>query len=95
MEEIVIGDIVESLKGRDAGRAFLVAKTDGKYLYLTDGEYKKLANLKKKQRKHVKPLSTSLTIGEKLKSGRQVFDSEIYSALKSYKVQDSKMKSED
>lgn len=84
-----------SLKGRDTDRAYLVAKEDEKYVYLTDGEYKKLSNLKKKQRKHVKPLSTSPIIGEKLTSGRQVFDSEIYSALKSYKVQNSKMKSED
>lgn len=95
MDYILVGDIVESLKGRDKGRAFLVTKVEGKFLFLADGEYKKLANLKKKQTKHVKPLSTSPIIGEKLKSGRQVFDSEIYSALKSYKVQNSKMKSED
>ena len=91
-----IGDFVVSISGRDKDRVYLVVKTEGNYLYLCDGNFKRLSSPKKKKQKHTKPLSAgSPTIGEKLKSGRQVFDSEIYSALKSYQVQNSNKKAED
>ena len=50
-----------------------------------DGNFKKLANPKKKNVKHVRLLPDKAeTILAKFADGRQVFDSEIYSALKIY-----------
>lgn len=47
--------IVISLKGHDAGRAYLVAATvDKEFLLLVDGKYRTLDNPKLKRVKHVK-----------------------------------------
>ncbi|MGN1235580.1 MAG: RNA-binding protein [Christensenellaceae bacterium] len=91
-----VGDVVVSISGRDEGRVYLVVKTEENFIWGSDGNFRRLANPKKKKWKHIKPLSASSpSIGEKLKSGKQVFDSEIYSALRAIRVQDSKMKAEE
>lgn len=48
------GEIVISLKGRDAGYPFVVFFAEGGVLRLCDGKIHKTANLKKKNVKHVK-----------------------------------------
>lgn len=84
--EIESGSIVVSLKGRDAGKVYLVKEVREHYLYLCDGATKRLACPKKKKDKHVRLLGASPAIGEKLTGRRQVFDSEIYSALRGYRA---------
>ena len=84
--EAVPGGIVLSTQGRDEGRYYLIKEVlpDG-YIYVCDGNYKKLASPKKKSLKHVKLLpDRAEAIGEKLSYGGKVFDSEVYSALKAY-----------
>ena len=50
-----------------------------------DGNFKKLATPKRKNIKHVRLLPEKAeTIALKLIDGRQVFDTEVYSALKGY-----------
>ena len=52
---------------------------------LVDGNFKKLADPKRKNLKHLRLLPEKAdAIAEKLADGRQVFDTEVYSALKIY-----------
>lgn len=46
--------IVESTKGRDIGKLYLVIKLDKNFAFVSDGKIKKLDNLKKKNIKHLK-----------------------------------------
>lgn len=50
--EISAGSLVRSLAGHDAGEYFIVARRDGKYLWLCNGKTRKAARLKKKKLKH-------------------------------------------
>ena len=82
----VIGGICQSTQGRDKDRYYLIREVypDGS-LGLVDGNFKKLAHPKKKNMKHVRLLPEKAeAIAVKFADGRQVFDTEIYSALKSF-----------
>jgi len=82
----VIGGICKSTQGRDKGRHYIICKviSEGTVL-VVDGNFKKLASPKKKNLKHIELLPESAeSIGAKLTRGDKVFDSEIYSALKSF-----------
>lgn len=83
---IQIGDVVLSLKGRDSGRFYVVAsKVSDEYVTISDGEKHLLAKAKLKKTKHLKANGEKLeSIGAKFVEGKQVFDSEIRSALRSY-----------
>lgn len=81
-----VGGICESLQGRDKNRFYIISavNTDGTVM-VVDGNFKKFASPKKKNLKHLRLLpETAETIGEKLVNGDKVFDSEVYSALKTY-----------
>ena len=81
-----IGGICQSLQGRDKGRYYIIriAYPDGA-IGVVDGNFKKLAAPKKKTLKHLRLLPEKAeSIAAKLTDGRQVFDTEVYSALKSY-----------
>ena len=52
---------------------------------MTDGNFKKLATPKKKNIKHLRLLPEKAeAIASKFIEGKQVFDTEVYSALKNY-----------
>ncbi len=51
------GFIVESRKGHDAGRIYLVILVENQFCFLADGVYRKLDKLKKKRKTHVRFLS--------------------------------------
>lgn len=84
---IVVGSVVYSKAGRDKDNCYLViACEDNNYFLVADGEARTLAKPKKKNIKHIKTKGATLTvIAEKLISGKQVFDSEVRSALRAYK----------
>ena len=82
----VVGGICQSTQGRDKDRYYII-----KIIYpdgavgVVDGNFKKLAEPKKKNLKHVRLLPEKAeSIAEKFADGRQVFDTEVYSALKLY-----------
>ncbi|MEG1706382.1 MAG: KOW domain-containing RNA-binding protein [Clostridia bacterium] len=80
---IKVGSVVISKKGRDVGDYFLVVKVEEDYLYLCNGDTRKLAFPKKKNIKHVTNIGETLDILEdKLNSGKKIFDSELQSALR-------------
>ena len=86
VKQPVLGGICQSTQGRDKDRYYII-----KIIYpdgavgVVDGNFKKLAEPKKKNLKHVRLLPEKAeAIAEKFADGRQVFDSEVYSALKFY-----------
>ena len=79
-----IGGICQSTQGRDKDRYYLIKLiyADGA-VGVVDGNFKKLAEPMKKNLKHVRLLPDKAeAIAAKLADGRQVFDTEVYSALK-------------
>lgn len=79
----LIGRIAVSKAGRDKGRPFIiVGVVDEEYVLLADGCLRKLANPKKKKRKHMRlePASVESVKG-KLIEGKQVFDAEVRNCL--------------
>ena len=54
---ITAGTVVISRAGHDCGRAMLVVRTDGEFLFVADGKERKLEKPKKKNRKHVRATS--------------------------------------
>lgn len=60
-----IGRIVYSKSGRDKGHRFTVLKEDGEYVYLADGDLRRIDKPKKKKLKHVQPTKTVLTASYK------------------------------
>ena len=80
--EADIGHIVISLAGRDKGRLFYVLKTEDNFVYLADGKLRKLEACKRKNRRHVRVVSDETTVvSEKLRSGKEVLNSEMRKAL--------------
>ena len=80
---VKLGSVVISTAGRDSGRNFIIVGIpDDNYVYIADGNLRRLAKPKKKKLKHVALTPHMLTgIGDKLKEGKKVFDAEIRSAL--------------
>ncbi|MBQ7986758.1 MAG: KOW domain-containing RNA-binding protein [Clostridia bacterium] len=60
--EIERGSLVYSIAGRDKGNLFLVLKRDGDFVYLADGDMRKLENPKKKKIKHTNKTNTLLEL---------------------------------
>ena len=81
-----VGGICQSKQGRDKGRYYLIVGIEqGGLIAVTDGNFKKLATPKKKNIKHLRLLPDKAeTIALKMIEGKQVFDTEVYSALKNY-----------
>ena len=80
------GGICQSLKGRDKDRFYLIKDVNGDgTVMLVDGNFKRLAAPKKKNLKHIRLLPDTVeSIAEKLLAGKQVFDTEVYSALRPF-----------
>ena len=80
------GDVAFSKSGRDGGRDFaVVAVENERFVRIADGDVRRLRNAKLKNVKHLKETGDRLErIAEKLEAGAQVFDTELYSALKLY-----------
>ena len=86
MKTPVIGGICQSTQGRDKDRYYLIRDIypDGS-LGVVDGNFRKLASPKKKNLKHLRLLPEKAeSIATKFSEGRQVFDTEVFSALKAY-----------
>lgn len=80
-----VGRVAVSDAGRDAGRMFIILSViDAQYVYIADGDIRKIDHPKKKKLKHLRLTETVLdSIAEKLKQSAKVFDAEIRSAIKS------------
>ncbi len=80
--EIKVGSIVRSKAGRDKGDFFIVLSADGDYVYLANGELRKVDKPKKKKLKHLQGTEqVSEFIINKLSQGLKVTNSEVRKAL--------------
>ncbi len=80
-----LGQIVLSKCGRDKSRYFIVVSIDEnkEYVYLSDGDLRKMEKPKKKKIKHIVPLHIDETLKSKLISGERVTNPEIKRHLRS------------
>ena len=61
MEGDLTGRTVRSLAGHDSGRLYIVLRTDGAFVFLSDGRLKPREGPKKKKIRHVEVLPGTLT----------------------------------
>jgi large subunit ribosomal protein L14e len=84
-DRLQVGCVVYSKKGRDSGKYYVVVQSTEQFVWICDGDVRRLANPKKKNIKHVKPNGVVLeTIAQKLSEKKKVFDSELRSALRAF-----------
>ncbi len=83
--ELVTGQIVYSKAGRDQKRCFVILRTEGDYVYLADGDLRRVESPKKKKIKHIMPTaSRASAVLQKLNDGEEVTNSEVRKALAEY-----------
>jgi len=85
MQDLSIGQIVISTAGRDKGYKFVVlCIIDDKYVYISDGDIRKVERPKKKKLKHLRKLNyVAESIKDKLESCDKLSNNEIRKLLKS------------
>ena len=67
------GQVVVSKSGRDKGYSFIVVHTEGKFVYVVDGDLRKIEKPKKKNALHLKAIHVVFReVAEKLKSGETI-----------------------
>lgn len=80
------GQIVFSKSGRDKGRAFIVYDYNDDYVFIVDGDLRKLEKPKKKKKIHIqisKKIDEDIKV--KLENKSYILDSDIRKALAKYK----------
>ena len=75
--EINVGDLVVSRAGRDKGRPFVVLRAEEGFVYLVDGDLRRLDKPKKKKRMHVKPYPKKGSCRMDLAEGKRLCDADI------------------
>jgi ribosomal protein L14E/L6E/L27E len=80
---ISVGEIVQSLAGRDKEGFFIVMSVDGEYVTLVDGRKRRVQKPKRKKIKHIKKVySVNEEIAERIKSGKPIGNERIAQAIK-------------
>ncbi|MDE6302884.1 MAG: KOW domain-containing RNA-binding protein, partial [Clostridia bacterium] len=81
-----LGQIVYSKAGRDSGKYFAVVELVGEdRVKIADGNTRRIKKSKLKNVKHLQSDGDVLAkIADKLKNGQQIFDAELFSALRFY-----------
>jgi ribosomal protein L14E/L6E/L27E len=79
----MLGQLVKSIVGRDKGRFMVVIDViDENYVYIADGDLRKVENPKKKKVKHLKVFNLKVDlIVDKLNNKQKVYNEEIKKAL--------------
>lgn len=80
--EISEGSIVRSIAGRDKGGLFIVLSREGEYVFLANGELRKVDRPKRKKLKHIQGTnSVSEFVQNKIGTVGKVTNSEVRKAL--------------
>ena len=80
------GNLVISKKGRDKGRLFVVLYSlDADYVFLCDGDLRKVSKPKKKKRLHVSPTAYACPQVIALYEAGRLKDSDVRAALDTYR----------
>ncbi|MBE5749701.1 MAG: hypothetical protein E7346_02390 [Clostridiales bacterium] len=79
-----VGDLVESIAGRDKGRIFLTVSIDNGYALIVDGRKRKVLSPKRKKLKHLKKVLTASEkqLAERIQNGESVGNERVYRAIK-------------
>lgn len=77
--DICKGMLVYSKAGRDKGKLFLVLDTENDFVYLSDGDTRRIGSPKKKKIKHINKTNTVLNL-----DFDNISDSEVRHALVEY-----------
>ena len=81
----LVGLIVRSKAGRDKGEYFLVLKTEAEFLYMANGDSRKVDSPKKKKLKHLQKTGyVSEFVKNRLQTIGKVTNSELRKALAEY-----------
>lgn len=84
-DRLQVGCVVYSKKGRDSGKYYIVVQSTDEFVWISDGNLRRLSSPKKKNVKHVKSNGTVLeAIAQKIRDNKKVFDSEVRSALRAF-----------
>ncbi len=86
-----LGQVVQSKAGRDKEKLYVVVDIEGNqsFLYLADGETRKVEKPKKKNPRHLNRLNLVIEeIKAKEKAGMRITNSEIASALQKVREKD-------
>ena len=82
---VSIGQVVYSKKGRDKTKPFIVYHEEGEYVFLVDGNLRKLEKPKKKKIKHIQITNyIDIEIENKITNKCYLLDSDIRKALATY-----------
>lgn len=85
MLDFQVGQIVKSKAGRDKDCYFIIIEDLGEYVYLVDGNLRKLDQPKKKKKKHIQPIHIVVNdIKEQLIEGYKLTNADIRKALELY-----------
>jgi ribosomal protein L14E/L6E/L27E len=79
------GHVVLSKAGRDKGKKFMILSVEkaGSYVYVADGNLRRVENPKKKKLRHLDLTGEILEkLATKLKEGKPLQNSEIYKGIK-------------
>lgn len=80
--EIKVGSIVRSKAGRDKGDLFIVLSLEDNYVYMANGDLRKVDRPKKKKLRHLQGTGeVSEFVMNKLSLGGKVTNSEVRKAL--------------
>ena len=83
---INVGEIVQSLAGRDKGELLIVLASTNEYVTLADGKTRKAQTPKRKKIKHIKKISfVSEELTEHIKSGKPIGNERLQKAVKTAK----------
>lgn len=84
--EVSLGSIVMSKAGRDKSNCFIVVAQENDYVYICDGDLRKIDKPKKKKKKHLSVTSTVCnSIGEKIVANNKVTNAELRRALAEFR----------
>ena len=85
-----LGQIVFSKCGRDQGKPFIIVSIEEDYVYLVDGDLRKVDNPKLKKHKHIQPtLTTNEWIKQKIIEENRLTNNDVRRALEEYLGQSS------
>lgn len=88
MKELALGQVVRSRAGRDKDLFMIVVGFDNKesdHVFVSDGRLRKIEKPKRKKIKHLAQTNYIVeNLREKLNSGEQIQNSELFHALESF-----------
>lgn len=83
-----VGQVVYSKCGRDKLNPFIVVSVDDEFVYICDGDLRKLQKPKKKKKKHIQiTQKIDYNIKQKLENNEYLLDADIRKALSEFKIQ--------